>query len=225
MQWRPATGKPRYGQIEAAPEEMHRAGLAKKAAAESLQYALGLKQDLPAAPRGVRSVRCVLAIFSERNRRLHLDRRGPKRNLDSERAQYSHILCEEVRHRARDESKPARRAVAGSHPERVVDKIEVHRERLLAVTRGGSPLTPNVARTILELVRSTPHGPAPHAALSEREQEVLRDLARGLVCKQIAADRGISLHTVRTYVRRIYEKLQVATIAQAVATAIRSGLV
>ena len=98
-------------------------------------------------------------------------------------------------------------------------------DQLLSVTRGGSPLTPNVARTILELVRSTPHGPAPHAALSEREQEVLRDLARGLVCKQIAADRGISLHTVRTYVRRIYEKLQVATIAQAVATAIRAGLV
>jgi len=98
-------------------------------------------------------------------------------------------------------------------------------DQLLAVTRGGSPLTPNVARTILEIVRSTPHGPVPHAALSDREQEVLRDLARGLVCKQIAADRGISLHTVRTYVRRIYEKLQVATIAEAVATAIRSGLV
>src|SRR4030095_16814022 len=38
-------------------------------------------------------------------------------------------------------------------------------DQLLAVTRGGSPLTPNVARTILELLRSTPHGPAPQAAL------------------------------------------------------------
>jgi DNA-binding NarL/FixJ family response regulator len=98
-------------------------------------------------------------------------------------------------------------------------------EQLLGVTRGGSPLTPNVARTILELVRSSPHSATPAPALSEREQEVLRDLARGLVCKQIAADRGISLHTVRTYVRRIYEKLQVATIAEAVATAVRAGLV
>ena len=101
-------------------------------------------------------------------------------------------------------------------------------DQLLAVTRGGSPLTPNVARTILDLVRSASSAQAtrkPGPALSDREHEVLVDLARGLVCKQIAANRGISLHTVRTYIRRIYEKLQVGTIAEAVATAIRSGLV
>jgi DNA-binding NarL/FixJ family response regulator len=102
-------------------------------------------------------------------------------------------------------------------------------DQLLAVTRGGSPLTPNVARTILDLVRSEASAHAttqnPLTALSDREQEVLVDLARGLVCKQVAANRGISLHTVRTYIRRIYEKLQVRTIAEAVATAIRSGLV
>lgn len=96
-------------------------------------------------------------------------------------------------------------------------------EQLDAVSRGGSPLTPGVARTVLELLRATPRAPEP-LGLSEREQEVLRDLARGLVCKQIADARGISLHTVRTYVRRIYEKLRVDTIAEAVAVAVRSGL-
>ncbi|MEQ1508355.1 MAG: response regulator transcription factor [Myxococcota bacterium] len=101
-------------------------------------------------------------------------------------------------------------------------------EQLLAVTHGGSPLTPGVARTLLELVRSR-ELPAAKVAiplgLSDRELAVLQGLARGLVCKQIADAHGLSLHTVRTYVRRIYEKLQVATIAEAVAVATRSGLV
>lgn len=102
-------------------------------------------------------------------------------------------------------------------------------DQLLAVTSGGSPLTPGVARTLLELVRAQPvqvvSPPKLVLRLSEREQDVLKDLARGLQCKQIAAARGISLHTVRTYVRRIYEKLQVDTMAEAVAVAIRTRLV
>ncbi|MEQ1565203.1 MAG: response regulator transcription factor [Myxococcota bacterium] len=100
-------------------------------------------------------------------------------------------------------------------------------EQVLAVTRGGSPLTPGVARTLLALVRAAPEAaPAPvPIRVSDREREVLQDLARGLVCKQIADVRGISLHTVRTYVRRIYEKLQVETIGEAVAVAVRAGIV
>jgi DNA-binding NarL/FixJ family response regulator len=99
-------------------------------------------------------------------------------------------------------------------------------EQLLAVTNGGSSLTPIVARTILELMRApkkVPVGDVP--VLSEREQETLSDMARGLGCKQIAAERNLSVHTVRTYVRRVYEKLQVGTSAEAVARAIRAGLV
>jgi DNA-binding NarL/FixJ family response regulator len=101
-------------------------------------------------------------------------------------------------------------------------------DQLLAVTSGGSPLTPGVARTLVELVRGGPARaarPKVPLPLSDREQEVLEDLARGLQCKQIAAARGLSLHTVRTYVRRIYEKLRVDTMAEAVAVAVRSGLV
>jgi DNA-binding NarL/FixJ family response regulator len=98
-------------------------------------------------------------------------------------------------------------------------------EQLLGVAAGGSPLTPGVARTVLQLLRAGPAGGRTELPLSEREQDVLRDLARGLVCKQIADARGISIHTVRTYVRRIYEKLRVETLAEAVAVAVRSGLV
>ncbi|MEQ1572121.1 MAG: response regulator transcription factor [Myxococcota bacterium] len=96
---------------------------------------------------------------------------------------------------------------------------------LIGVIRGGSALTPAVARTVLSLVRgASPQPKASAGVLSDREQQVLRDLARGLQCKQIASDHGLSIHTVRTYVRRIYEKLQVGTLAEAVAAAIQSGI-
>lgn len=108
-------------------------------------------------------------------------------------------------------------------------------ELLSAISAGGSPLTPNVARTVMAMMRGTASGVRPpedprfggrglHLVLSRREQDVLRDLARGLIYKQIADDLGISIHTVRTYVRRIYEKLRVGTTAEAVAAAIRGGI-
>jgi len=102
--------------------------------------------------------------------------------------------------------------------------------QLRAVVQGGSPLTPGVARTVLEVVRhqETAKDAAtgdPPFALSARERDVLRLLAEGLVHKQVADDLGISIDTVRTYVRRIYEKLQVRTAAQAVSHAVRQRLI
>lgn len=102
--------------------------------------------------------------------------------------------------------------------------------QLQAVVAGGSPLTPGVARIVLEIVRRqelVPDAPAParNLGISGREREVLRLLAEGMVHKQVADQLGISLETVRTYVRRIYEKLQVKTVAQAVSRAIREQLI
>ncbi len=102
--------------------------------------------------------------------------------------------------------------------------------QLQAVVAGGSPLTPEVARIVLEVVRrheADPSAlePARQLAISGRERDVLRLLAEGMVHKQVADQLGISLKTVRTYVRRIYEKLQVKTVAQAVSRAIREQLI
>jgi DNA-binding CsgD family transcriptional regulator len=58
---------------------------------------------------------------------------------------------------------------------------------------------------------------SPAADLSPREQEVLDRLARGYLYKEIAEKLNISVPTVNTYVRRIYEKLHVRSRAQAVA--------
>jgi DNA-binding CsgD family transcriptional regulator len=60
-------------------------------------------------------------------------------------------------------------------------------------------------------------GVAPPALLSPREQTVLDCLAKGLAYKQIADQLGISVTTIRTYLRRIYEKLHVQSRSEAVA--------
>lgn len=97
--------------------------------------------------------------------------------------------------------------------------------------RGGSPMSPEIARCVLDRfsrLRSMPsiHDAPPIAeSLSEREREVLRLLAEGLVKKEVAHRMEISLHTVDNYVRRIYAKLHVNTLGGAVARAIRDGIV
>ena len=103
--------------------------------------------------------------------------------------------------------------------------------QLRSVVDGGSPLTPGVARSLLDLVRRGNEKPEQARAapsrldLSEREQEVLRCLTRGLSYKQVADQLGVSADTVRTYIRRMYQKLQVHNVSEAVSRAIHEGLV
>mgnify|MGYP000654148920 FL=1 len=61
----------------------------------------------------------------------------------------------------------------------------------------------------------------PTENLSQREQEVLDFLSQGFLYKEIADKLGISYETVHTYIRRIYEKLQVRTRTEAVAKFLR----
>ena len=101
-------------------------------------------------------------------------------------------------------------------------------EEVRAVIEGGSPLTPSVARSILSVLRSG--APAPTSRdgrwdLTEREMDVLRGLVLGHAYKEVAATLGVSLDTVRTHVRSIYQKMQVHSVSQAVARAIRAGIV
>jgi len=95
------------------------------------------------------------------------------------------------------------------------------REELFAaleeVHNGGSPMTSNIARKVVQAFRQTAVATADGEALSPREREVLDLLARGFLYKEIAERLAISVPTVNTYVRRIYEKLHVRSRAQAVA--------
>jgi two-component system nitrate/nitrite response regulator NarL len=98
---------------------------------------------------------------------------------------------------------------------------------LIQSIEGGAPLTAGVARSLLGLVRNLSSA-APvqgRLRLTEREQDVLRGLVGGLTYKEVAEDLGVSIDTVRTHVRGLYKRLQVHSVAAAVARAIRDGLV
>jgi DNA-binding NarL/FixJ family response regulator len=84
------------------------------------------------------------------------------------------------------------------------------------VQQGGSPMSSHIARKVVQSFRQAEPAQPPEA-LSPREQEVLDHLARGFLYKEIASALGISYDTVHTYVRRIYEKLQVHSRSEAVA--------
>lgn len=85
------------------------------------------------------------------------------------------------------------------------------------VMAGGSPMTSSVARKVVQSFQK-PRGTAPEVQqLSERERQVLDLLAQGRFYKEIADALSISHNTVHSYIRRIYEKLQVRSRMEAVA--------
>jgi DNA-binding NarL/FixJ family response regulator len=90
-------------------------------------------------------------------------------------------------------------------------------EAILEVQRGGSPMTTHIARKVTQSFQRAGPSTQPTENLSEREQQVLDCLSQGFLYKEIAEKLGISYETVHTYIRRIYEKLQVRTRTEAVA--------
>ena len=78
-------------------------------------------------------------------------------------------------------------------------------------------MSASVARKVVMAFRQPALANAVDLQLSQREEEVLRLLARGHRSKEIAGELGIGVGTVNTYVRHVYEKLHVRTRAEAVA--------
>ena len=89
------------------------------------------------------------------------------------------------------------------------------------VHRGGSPMTSHIARKVVQSFQQSPTSAKATENLSPREQEVLELLAKGFLYKEIADQLHISFETVHTYIRRIYEKLQVRSRTEAVAKFLR----
>lgn len=96
-------------------------------------------------------------------------------------------------------------------------------EAIRELSRGGSPMTTHIARKVVQSFQRTAPTAAPTEVLSPREQEVLDCLAQGFLYKEIAEKLSISYETVHTYIRRIYEKLQVRTRTEAVAKFLRKS--
>jgi DNA-binding NarL/FixJ family response regulator len=94
---------------------------------------------------------------------------------------------------------------------------------------GGSPMSPSIARRVLNLLqKSVVQKPEPNNDsynLTAREKEVLTCIVNGLSYKMIASELNISYETVRSHVKKIYEKLHVASLTEAVALAINQRIV
>ncbi|MBL0260320.1 MAG: response regulator transcription factor [Saprospiraceae bacterium] len=83
------------------------------------------------------------------------------------------------------------------------------------VHEGGAPMSPYVARRVLDMQHEV-NKKNYMQLLSDREKEILELLAKGHSYKMVAAQLYISIDTVRTYIKRIYEKLHVHSITEAV---------
>ncbi|HWN93510.1 MAG TPA: response regulator transcription factor [Methylomirabilota bacterium] len=94
-------------------------------------------------------------------------------------------------------------------------------ESIREVNRGGSPMTAHIARKVVLSFQKSAASVEATEDLSPREREVLDCLSQGFLYKEIAEKLGISYETVHTYIRRIYEKLQVRTRTEAVAKFLR----
>jgi DNA-binding NarL/FixJ family response regulator len=101
--------------------------------------------------------------------------------------------------------------------------------RLLEAIReaheGGAPMSPEIARKVITLFRQTAPPLADGVKLTPQETRLLRLLADGYSYQSSAAQLNISVHTVRNYIRSIYEKLHVNSKSEAVSKALRNRLI
>jgi len=135
-----------------------------------------------------------------------------------------------------DESHVMRSIAAGATGYLLKDSsaADIVRE-LRSLHQGGSPMSPLIARQVLLRMRApaadTPAEPppltpaaTPPTTLSPREYQVLTDITRGFSHDEIAQRLGVSRHTLLTYVRRIYVKLDVHSKVEAINVARMQGL-
>jgi two-component system nitrate/nitrite response regulator NarL len=101
-------------------------------------------------------------------------------------------------------------------PEKIIEAIQ-------EVTEGGAPMSPSMASKVLRYFQNQTLSPADYS-LTEREKTILGLLVDGMSYKMIASKESISFHTVNSHVRKIYEKLHVHSLGEAVSKALRERL-
>jgi len=89
---------------------------------------------------------------------------------------------------------------------------------------GGAPMSPSVARMVITSMHQKPAQENPYG-LTARENDVLTSLSKGNSYKLIAAEFSLSVDTVRTHIKSIYEKLHVHSQTEAVAKALNEKLI
>jgi DNA-binding NarL/FixJ family response regulator len=112
------------------------------------------------------------------------------------------------------------------------DRFENCAESIREIRRGGSPISPIIARQLLKRLQPDIMEPGPSTdqykeqsyGLTKRERDVLDLLARGFSYGEIAKILKLSPHTIATYVKQIYRKLEVSSRSEAVYEASQVGL-
>ena len=97
-------------------------------------------------------------------------------------------------------------------------------ESIEELRSGGAPMSPSIARMVISSMHKRPTQVNPYG-LTAREGDVLTSLSKGNSYKLIASEFGISIDTVRTHIKNVYEKLHVHSQAEAVAKAIHEKLI
>lgn len=100
-------------------------------------------------------------------------------------------------------------------------------EAIKDVQAGGSPMTPGIARRVLELFKDKlqPASPSNNYELTPQEKKVLKLLVDGKSYKLIAADLYVSVDTIKSHIKNIYAKLHVHSGTEAVSLALRDKIV
>jgi len=101
-------------------------------------------------------------------------------------------------------------------PEKIIESIR-------EAASGGSPMTPIIAAKVLQFFQQ--NQPKNEYSLTEREKSILGLLVEGLSYKMIAAQENISYHTVNSHIRKIYEKLHVHSLGEAISKALKEKLI
>lgn len=115
---------------------------------------------------------------------------------------------------------------AGASGYLTTDRIAIElADALDAVQVGGTPLSPRIASHVVSALRDGKRFEPPSVVLTQAEHRVLEQLVRGLTYEQVGLVLGISINTVRTRVRTLYEKLGAMSRTEAVVHAARLGLI
>ena len=105
--------------------------------------------------------------------------------------------------------------------EKIIQSIE-------DVYHGGAVMTPSIAFRVTHFFKEQQEKKAPVSSnyrLTGREQEVLKLLTEGLSYKMIAAELGISYFTVNSHIQKIYEKLQINSVGEAISIALKNNII
>ena len=105
-----------------------------------------------------------------------------------------------------------------SSASRIMDAIQ-------DVLEGGAPMTPSVAARVIRYFKDQEAAPSPDYGLSDREKQVLSLLVDGKSYKMIADEINVSYNTVNSHIKKIYEKLQVHSVGEAVSKALNQKIV